>query len=242
MIYLLDRESPDAEFPDPAEAEQDPNGLLAIGGDLSSERLLMAYQRGIFPWFSVGQPLLWWSPNPRMVLLPRDLRISRSLRKSIRRKRFEVSMDQAFDQVIHGCSQPRPNEQGTWLVPEMMEAYGRLHQLGHAHSVETWLDGDLVGGLYGVAMGKIFFGESMFSRATDTSKIALVFLVDCIARWGYEMVDCQVYTEHLETLGAKQIPRTEFQRTVEAGTRKPADDVNWNVKRSPIAQRYEQGL
>lgn len=242
MIYLLDRDSPNAQFPDPADAEQDPNGLLAIGGDLSNERLLMAYRRGIFPWYSTGQPLLWWSPDPRMVLLPEDFRVSRSLRKSIRRNRFEVSIDQAFDQVIDACSQPRPKEQGTWLVPEMIEAYGRLYRSGHAHSIETWLDGTLVGGLYGVALGRIFFGESMFSRASDASKIALVFLVDFMTRWDFALIDCQVYTEHLETLGAKQVPRAEFQPTVEAETRKSTCELDWNIERTPIAQRYEPCL
>ncbi len=241
MIYLLDRDKPDARFPDPAEAEQDPNGLLAIGGDLSSERLLMAYRRGVFPWFSTGQPLLWWSPDPRMVLFPEDLRISRSLRKSIRRKGYEVSMDQAFDRVIDACAQPRADESGTWLVPEMIEAYRNLHRLGYAHSVETWLDGHLVGGLYGIAVGRIFFGESMFTRATDASKVALVFLLNCMTRWDLELVDCQVYTEHLETLGAKQIPRTEFQRIVETETMQSARAIRWDIQRSPIVQRYESG-
>lgn len=215
MIYLLDREAPDTRFPNPGDAEQDPNGLLAIGGDLSSERLLQAYKRGVFPWFSEDQPLLWWSPDPRMVLRPDELRVSRSLRKTLRRNRFEVSMDQAFEEVIRGCAQPRPNEDGTWLVPEMIDAYCDFHRLGYAHSIETWLDGELVGGLYGVALGRIFFGESMFSRANDASKVALVYLVERVRQWGFKLIDCQVYTEHLETMGAKQIPRDDFQHQVE---------------------------
>ena len=210
MLYLLDGSPPDTPFPDPVRAETDPNGLLAVGGDLSPKRLLQAYRAGVFPWFSDGQPILWWSPNPRMVLFPSHLKVSRSLRKTLRRGHYQVSVDQAFEQVIHACAAPRRDTDGTWLLPHMIDAYTRLYQLGLAHSVETWQDGELVGGLYGVALGRAFFGESMFSLADDASKVALVQLAELTGKAGFAFIDCQVHTDHLQRQGAEEIPRPRF--------------------------------
>jgi leucyl/phenylalanyl-tRNA--protein transferase len=210
MLYLLDGSPPATPFPDPANAETEPNGLLAVGGDLTPRRLLQAYRAGVFPWFSEDQPILWWSPDPRMVLFPDRLRVSRSLRKVLRRGEFQVSVDQAFERVIRACADPRRDDSGTWLVPEMIAAYTALHKLGVAHSVETWLDGTLVGGLYGVCLGRAFFGESMFSRVSDASKVALVQLAELTRRADFVLIDCQVYTGHLERLGAREIPRQQF--------------------------------
>ena len=220
MLYLLDGTDPAAPFPDPENAEQDPDGLLAVGGDLTPARLLNAYRRGIFPWFGEHDPILWWSPDPRMVLFPDRLRISRSLGKTLRRNKFGVSFDQAFSSVVRACAAPRENEPGTWLCAEMIQAYERLHQCGVAHSAEVWHSDELVGGLYGIALGRIFFGESMFSRISDASKVAFVKLVERLHRAGYELIDCQVYTRHLESLGAELILRKEFQQLVDAGITK----------------------
>ena len=210
MLYLLDATDPEESFPDPANAETDPDGLLAIGGDLTPTRLLNAYASGIFPWYNPGDPILWWSPDPRMVLFPDQLKISRSLNKTLRQNRYQVSIDQAFSDVISGCSEPRETQDGTWLSPGMISAYETLFQQGYAHSVEAWRDGDLVGGLYGVALGRVFFGESMFSRSRDASKVAFVHLVRTLSDAGFELIDCQVYTQHLESLGAQLIPRQVF--------------------------------
>ena len=200
------------EFPDPATALKNPNGLLAVGGDLQPLRLLQAYQRGIFPWFEVDQPPLWWTPDPRMVLFPADLHISRSLHKAIRNSTFVLSSDRAFAQVVAGCAAPRRGSQGTWITDEMQNAYLRLHELGFAHSIEVWDGTLLVGGLYGVALGRVFFGESMFSRRSNASKIAFVNTVVTLAAAGVELIDCQVANPHLESLGATTIPRDEFMR------------------------------
>ena len=210
MLYLLDATDPEESFPDPANAETDPDGLLAIGGDLTPTRLLNAYASGIFPWYNPGDPILWWSPDPRMVLFPDQLKISRSLNKTLRQNRYQVSIDQAFSDVISGCSEPRETQDGTWLSPGMISAYETLFQQGYAHSVEAWRDGDLVGGLYGVALGRVFFGESMFSRSRDASKVAFVHLVRTLSDAGFELIDCQVYTQHLESLGAQLIPLQVF--------------------------------
>ena len=188
----------------------DPNGLLAAGADLSAERLLDAYRRGIFPWFGEDDPLLWWSPDPRMVLMPGELHVSRSLRRVIGSGRYRVTLDTAFAEVMSGCAEPREEDTGTWITAEMAAAYGHLASLGFAHSVEVWSDRNLVGGLYGVAIGRMFYGESMFSRRTDASKVALTTLVRQLERWGFEMIDCQMATGHLATLGAREIPRAEF--------------------------------
>lgn len=205
----------DLSFPPPELALIEPNGLLALGGDLSCKRLIQAYSKGIFPWFNEDEPILWWSPDPRMVLFPAELKIARSLRKALQKHNYQVSADRSFDQVIAACAAPRRNKGGTWINPGMIEAYRELHRMGHAHSVETWIDGKLSGGLYGVALGRAFFGESMFSRTTDASKIAFVHLVKQLARWRFGIIDCQMKTAHLASFGAREIPRTQFTRTVE---------------------------
>lgn len=207
--YWLDINKPDL-FPDVELALKEPDGLLAVGGDLSEQRLLSAYRKGIFPWYSDDQPVLWWSPDPRMVLKPNELKVSRSLKKTIKKNIFEVTFDKAFEQVIGKCSAPRDYTNDTWITDEMKRAYIRLHNSGHAHSVECWRDGKLVGGLYGIAIGKVFFGESMFSQLTDASKVAFTYLVRHLQKWHYQLIDCQVYTQHLESLGASSIPRESF--------------------------------
>lgn len=201
-------------FPPGDRALRDPDGLLAAGGDLSAERLINAYRRGIFPWYEGDQPILWWSPDPRFVLYPSDIRVSRSLRKVLRRDCFEVRADSAFADVVQACSELRRDQGGTWITPAMFAAYCNLHKLGVAHSVETWRDGRLVGGLYGVALGRVFFGESMFYRETDASKVALVVLCRRLVECGFELVDCQVATQHLSSLGAVAIRRKEFETRV----------------------------
>lgn len=196
-------------FPDPALAS--PSGLLAVGGDLSTDRLLLAYRHGIFPWFSHGDPILWWSPDPRMVLPVEALTVPRSLAKRIRRGDYRLTMDQAFEAVIARCARaPRPGQYGTWITDEMQRAYVALHERGHAHSVEAWRGDELVGGLYGIAVGRVFCGESMFAAAPDASKVAFVELVRQLGRWGYPLVDCQVHTDHLARFGADEVPRGEF--------------------------------
>ncbi|SEK92862.1 leucyl/phenylalanyl-tRNA--protein transferase [Halomonas daqiaonensis] len=198
------------DFPPVASALCDPDGLLAVGGALTPEWLLAAYRRGIFPWFSDDQPILWWSPDPRMVLFPDEIRVRRSLAKRLRNAGFRVTANTAFERVMAECAAPRDGEPGTWITEEMREAYGRLHRLGAAHSVEVWRAGELVGGLYGLAMGPVFFGESMFSRQADASKVALVQLARAMAAGGGRLIDCQMHTEHLASLGARDIARTEF--------------------------------
>jgi leucyl/phenylalanyl-tRNA--protein transferase len=201
----------DTPFPPLHAALRNPNGLIAIGGDLSRARLLQAYRAGIFPWYSPGQPILWWSPDPRMVLFPSELRVSRSLARRLRQTDYEIRFDYAFRDVIEACATtPRTGQDGSWIVPEMVEAYCDLHEAGYAHSVETWMGGRLAGGLYGVAMGGVFYGESMFHRITDASKIALVHLVRFLERQGYGMIDCQMHTAHLARFGAREIPRETF--------------------------------
>lgn len=224
MIPWLDEGDP---FPPVHLALRDPNGLLAAGGDLSTRRLLDAYARGIFPWFGDEDPLLWWSPDPRMVLLAGELHVSRSLRRTIRSGRYTVTLDAAFHEVMAGCAKPRADHDGTWITPEMKGAYGRLAALGHAHSVEVWSGRDLAGGLYGVALGRMFYGESMFSRRSDASKVALVHLIRQLERWGFEMVDCQMSTGHLASLGAHDIPRAEFLERVHRLVRLPAVPAPW---------------
>jgi leucyl/phenylalanyl-tRNA--protein transferase len=208
--YWIDPEDPEIRFPAVEHALREPDGLLALGGDLSSERLLLAYRSGIFPWFGPDQPILWWSPDPRLVLFPEQLHISRSLARTLRRDRFTVTLDQDFDAVIKQCAAPRRGQAGTWITDTMRAAYLRLHHEGHAHSVECWLDGELVGGLYGIAVGRIFFGESMFTLLPDASKVAFVRLVEQLRGWGYPLLDCQVHTRHLASLGACAIGRDEF--------------------------------
>jgi leucyl/phenylalanyl-tRNA--protein transferase len=202
---------PDTPFPPLESAMRHPNGLLAAGADLSPARLLQAYRLGIFPWYSPDQPPLWWSPDPRMVLFPEELKVSRSLAKRIRKKDYEIRSDTAFRAVMLACaSTPRPDQDGTWIVPEILEGYCSLHQLGYAHSIETWVGGQLMGGLYGVAIGRMFYGESMFHHVTDASKLAFVHLVRHLQKRGYGMIDCQMHTAHLASFGAREIPRNEF--------------------------------
>ncbi|UTH74075.1 leucyl/phenylalanyl-tRNA--protein transferase [Chromobacterium sp. IIBBL 290-4] len=191
-----------------------PNGLLAAGGDLSPGRILAAYSQGIFPWFSTGEPILWWSPAPRMVLIPAELKVSRSLSKTLRNLDYEIRVDTAFEAVMSACAEPRPGQDGTWIVPEMVAAYCRLHQLGFAHSFETWIDGRLAGGLYGISIGRMFYGESMFSRRADASKLAFVHMVRHLAAQGVEMIDCQMHTSHLASLGARLLAREVFLATL----------------------------
>lgn len=200
----------DAHFPPVERALGVPNGLLAAGGDLSVTRLLAAYRNGIFPWFNPGEPILWWSPDPRMVLIPGEFRISRSLARTLRNGGHEVRWDTAFEQVMRGCAAPRAAQSGTWIGEDMIAAYCELHQSGYAHSVETWAGGRLVGGVYGVSIGRMFYGESMFSDVSNASKIALAHLARQLERWQFGMIDCQMNTPHLATLGAREIPRSEF--------------------------------
>jgi leucyl/phenylalanyl-tRNA--protein transferase len=220
---------PDSCFPPVEQAATYPNGLLAAGGDLSVARLVEAYGNGIFPWFNEDQPILWWSPDPRMVLFPAELKISRSLARTLRSSRLEVRADTAFREVIQGCRMPRHDQAGTWISAPMVEAYCELHRAGIAHSVETWLDAELVGGLYGVALGRAFFGESMFMRATDASKVALVTLVRQLARWGFGLVDCQMNTPHLASFGAREIPRAEFTRRLRELIHYPPVPAPWQL-------------
>jgi len=206
-------------FPPVETALREPNGLLAMGGDLSVERLLEAYRHGIFPWFNPGEPILWWSPDPRMVLVPGDVHVTRSLAKRMRNAGFELRVDTAFADVMRACAAPRcidmqGGESGTWISPQMVAAYTRLFDAGYAHSVETWHDGVLVGGLYGVAIGRMFYGESMFSREPDASKIALVRLARQLQQWEFGLIDCQMETPHLASLGARTMPRAAFAARV----------------------------
>lgn len=217
-------------FPDPAQAE--PDGLVAIGGDLTPERILSAYRQGIFPWYNTGQPILWWSPDPRMVLYPQEFQPRRSLRKALKNSSLSIRFDTAFERVIQACAEtPRPNQTGTWITPEMLTAYSALHHQGIAHSVETW-DGDtLVGGLYGIALGRIFFGESMFAHQTDASKIAFSHLVHFLKQHKALLLDCQFHTDHLASLGARLVPRSEFLAQLKKGLRKSTSALpsgNWH--------------
>jgi leucyl/phenylalanyl-tRNA--protein transferase len=201
-------------FPDPNLATED--GLLAVGGDLSSERLILAYSQGIFPWFSEGDLILWWSPDPRMLLFPAKVKVSKSLKQTLRNKQFTVKFDSAFEEVIYNCSSVSRNDQdGTWITPEMKEAYISLFQLGFAHSVETYMDGKLAGGLYGISLGRAFFGESMFYRQRDASKIAFYYLVEKLIKWDFHFIDTQIETGHLKNFGAEFIPRKDFLALLE---------------------------
>ena len=213
-------------FP-PLEAAS-PEGLLAVGGDLNPDRLLSAYRQGVFPWFSNGQPILWWSPDPRAILYPTNLHISRSLRKNMRTQGFEVTADRAFDRVIEVCAESRNAREGTWITSGMQQAYCTLHRMGYAHSVETWQNGQLVGGLYGLEIGKAFFGESMFSHVTDASKTALVALAASLTAGGYHFIDCQVVSEHLNSLGAQAVPRYRFSSELRQAVEIPVNGTPWN--------------
>jgi leucyl/phenylalanyl-tRNA--protein transferase len=236
---LIDWLTEGDDFPPLERALRRPNGLLAAGGDLSPERLLAAYRRGIFPWFSDGDPILWWSPDPRMVLFPSELKIARSLAKTLRKRDYEVRMDCAFAAVVQACSEPRAGQDGTWITPEIRQAYTQLHTLGLAHSVETWRDGRLVGGLYGVALGRMFFGESMFSRASDTSKIALVALARQLEAWQFQLIDCQMNTNLLASFGAREIRRSEFTRRVAELVNCPGVPGPWTLD-TPIIEAAQK--
>ena len=208
-FYLVKNKKMSFDFPDVSDSLKDPNGLLAIGGDLSEKKLLSAYKKGIFPWFNDGQPILWWSPDPRCVLKPNEIHISHSLKKCLRKKQFKITFNQVFTSVINECSINRDNND-TWLTKDMKIAFTHLHELGYAHSIEYWQNGKLTGGLYGIAMGKIFFGESMFSSESDASKIALVYLARKLEDMEFKLIDCQVNSPHIQTLGAKLIAREKF--------------------------------
>ena len=209
-LPILDPSQPEQGFPEVDLALTEPDGLLAAGGCLSPQRLVNAYQQGIFPWYSAGEPILWWSPDPRLVLFPEKLKTSRSLKKTIRKQVFTITFDQAFSQVMQYCAAPRKTETGTWISEEIYQAYNQLHQQGIAHSIEAWFDDELVGGLYGVAIGQVFFGESMFHKQTDASKVAFYHLVLQLSEWGYKLIDCQVHTHHLTRFGAEEIERKQF--------------------------------
>ncbi len=215
-------------FPDPERSE--PDGLLAVGGDLSAERLVAAYAAGIFPWYSESTPILWWSPDPRLVLFPGEIHVSRRLRRTMRSGRYAVRADTAFERVIRRCSEKeRPGQDGTWITPDMMEAYARLHRRGLAHSVEAWEEGDLAGGLYGVSLGATFFGESMFADRPDASKVAFATLVEWLGRRGFDLLDCQVPTAHLKGFGAREIPRREFLGRLARALERPTLTGKWDL-------------
>ena len=250
-LYWIEPGSPADNFPPIDSALDQPDGLLCFGGDLSPERLMAAYRRGIFPWYCDPQPIMWWSPQPRCVLFPDQLRVSRSLKKSLRNKNLEISMDQAFTQVVGACAQPRPagsnsdtdgssSDADTWITIDMQAAYGVLHTLGHAHSVEVWQHGKLVGGLYGIACGQLFFGESMFSRISDASKVALYCLTKRLAAHGFQLIDCQVSSAHLYRLGAQDIGRSEFGAYLSQYSEAKNTLIAWPHDRSP-ASAYDQG-
>ena len=213
-------------FPPIDQAIDDPNGLLAAGGSLSKERLIDAYRSGIFPWYSPGEPILWWSPDPRCVVIPDQIHISRSMRKRLKKKDYTVVFDRNFSGVMDACSAPREDAEGTWISDQMKLAYNALHKEGVAHSVEVYINDELVGGLYGLSMGKLFFGESMFSRAKDTSKIAFILMVEQLQKWGYALIDCQVSNDHLFSLGAIEISREEFQLYLDRYIDSPSPS-NW---------------
>jgi len=222
-VFLL---SETISFPHPRLASKE--GLLAVGGDLSQERLLLAYRHGIFPWFSDQEPILWWSPDPRLVLFPEDLYISKSLRRLLNKNTFQVSMDRAFQQVISECARVRiENNERTWIVDEMIDAYSGLHAAGFAHSVEVWYKGELAGGLYGVSIGRCFFGESMFARISNASKVALVKLVDHLTSWSFQLIDCQVTTQHLIRMGAREISRNRFLAILDQALKFPTIQGSW---------------
>ena len=230
-VYLL---SDNLIFPSPQLAPQE--GLLAVGGDLSQERLLLAYRMGIFPWYSKDEPIMWWSPDPRLVLYPSELKVSKSLKKTIKKRLFQVTVDQAFESVIKACAQSRTRmQEGTWIVNDMIAAYCNLHESGLAHSVETWQAGKLTGGLYGVSLGKCFFGESMFTRTSNASKVAFVALVELLKTLNFNLIDCQVTTAHLLSFGAREIPRTRFLKELEKSLESTTIKNKWSFSPNPFS-------
>jgi leucyl/phenylalanyl-tRNA--protein transferase len=236
-VYQL---SEDLVFPPPHLASK--SGLLAIGGDLSRERLLLAYSMGIFPWYSAGEPILWWSPDPRLVLYPDELKVSRSLKKIIKKQAFMVTMDRAFEDVITQCAQVRlENHEGTWIVDDMVQAYCRLHESGFAHSVEAWRDDILAGGLYGVSLGKFFFGESMFTRITNASKVALVALVEYLQARNFALIDCQIATEHLISFGAREISRARYLKELAGALKNPSLHDKWTFSSQVHLLKEDRG-
>ena len=246
MPSLVQLDPDSLDFPPTEQALEEPNGLLAVGGDLSPERLLAAYRRGIFPWFDESQPVLWWTPNPRAVLFPERIHISRSLQKRLRRGEFTTGCDRQFQQVMAHCAQvPRDGQSGTWITPDMSEAYYRLHQQGVAHSVEVYKDGELAGGLYGLAIGRVFFGESMFSLCRDASKVALVALARQLQAWGFTLIDCQVSNPHLFSMGAEEISRQRFNSLLTKAIDQPSA-YNWSEQWQPLLKEpggyLDQGL
>jgi leucyl/phenylalanyl-tRNA--protein transferase len=241
-LVWLDPRDVKSHFPPVDQAMREPNGLLAAGGDLSMPRLLRAYRNGIFPWYEPGQPILWWSPEPRAVLFPTEFRMHRSLRKALRNRGWHYSFDQLFPEVVHACALPRDYTDRTWITPEMQSAYLRLFKAGHAHSVEVWDEGHrLVGGLYGVAIGKVFFGESMFSRQRDASKAALAVLARQLQVWGYKLIDCQMESTHLESLGSRNIPREEFVRLLHEWCYLPGQAAPWRVDENLDISHWQPG-
>lgn len=229
---------PRSGFPDPAASEH-PDGLLAWGGDLHPQRLLNAYRAGIFPWYSADSPILWWSPEPRAVMLPEHIEISRRLARTLRQARFSLSMDCAFEAVMDGCAGPRADGDDTWITPELRASFIELHRMGHAHSLEVWMDGALAGGLYGLALGKIFFAESKFHRRRDASKIALVMLMRALAAWEYLLVDCQVWNPHLERLGVRLLSGEDFRAILAEGTRRPDQIGCWRARLQSAAGEFD---
>lgn len=230
-ILVLDANDDSTPFPPASAALEYPNGLIAMGGPLSITRLRMAYERGIFPWFSEGQPPLWWTPDPRAVLFPGTMHIARSLKKRLRQGHFSTTLDHDFRAVVHHCAEMRANAEGTWITPQMKSAYQALHEAGMAHSIEVWSGSELAGGLYGVAIGGAFFGESMFSRHTDASKVALAWLNAQLLRWGYDLIDCQVSSPHLLRLGAQEIPRRAFLQRLRTALDRPGKAGFWAMDR-----------
>ena len=230
MLPWLDPDDDSDPFPAIELALKDPDGLLAAGGSLRPERLLKAYRSGIFPWFDDQQPILWWSPDPRLMLKPSELHISRSLNKFIKKQHYRCTIDTAFDRVMTACSAPREQQDGSWITDSMIDAYQELFKLGHAHSVEVWLNNELIGGLYGVCIGQVFFGESMFSRQTNASKVGFAFICRHLAEWGCEAVDCQVHSDHLESLGAAVIPRNSFMQLLDQYCPLPLSNNAWHTE------------
>lgn len=226
-IFLLDQSG---KFPDPSLAQDSPNGLLAVGGDLSQSRLIEAYKNGIFPWYCEGEPILWWSPDPRCIFLPESVHISRSMRRELNKKPYSITINKAFDQVIDGCAAPRTNEAETWILPEMKAAYLQLHKSGFAHSIEVWSEGDLVGGLYGVSLGRFFFGESMFSAKKNASKFALIYLSHYLRQNDFILLDSQVGNPHLYRMGAIDLPRDDFLKLIKEHVNWQQPDQLWQQK------------